>query len=504
VERRHLRKARIPRSEAHMKTHEIQSNSRAGYETDRRKQLRGIFDLLLPDGLMIVLAVVMVPVVLLPLFVDLAPSAAAALIFVDYAVLSIFIIEYVSKTLTAPNILKHIINPWHLLDLVVIAVPLVNLLPVVSLRWSNSSLILRLLRIVRVAAVGSRAVDRRVEMAVATRQAPASEVEPLQIQVMEGEAGNIHQDVCFDEVAGFIASPSQTWIDISSICESDFDRLSAVLGIPRILLESELRDESYPRVDYFESYSLIFAKVADIQISRQGSARLEIDRKGILIVCQGANIITLSKARTDIFARLTEKARKSITSEEPLLVTILYSILQHILEKDKAIIAALEQELMILESIPLEKLPDNFLEITFYLRKEANHVVPSLLHLKEIISVIMSKRVPLEGFAERHRSLFDILGDEADYLHETASSARDNLQSLVDLYINTTSYHTNKVMRIIAVITSLSIIPAAMGLLGSNIAGNPWNIQLWQVLGLLGVLMMIMGWVFYRMGWLKA
>jgi hypothetical protein len=42
-----------------------------------------------------------------------------------------------------------------------------------------------------------------------------------------------------------------------------------------------------------------------------------------------------------------------------------------------------------------------------------------------------------------------------------------------------------------------------MGLLGSNIAGNPWNIQLWQVFSLLGIFMLIMVWVFYRMGWLK-
>ena len=112
--------------------------------------------------------------------------------------------------------------------------------------------------------------------------------------------------------------------------------------------------------------------------------------------------------------------------------------------------------------------------------------------------------MPLEGFGERHEKIFDILTDEATYLHETASNARDNLQSLVDLYINTTSYETNNVMRTIAVITCLGIIPALMGLLGSNIIGNPWHIQLWQVFGLIGILMLIMGWIFYRLGWLKV
>ena len=481
----------------------IQGRSRAHDEIDRKKSLRETLDLLLPDGLMIALALIMIPIVLVPLFFDLPPSGSAALTFLDYTVLSIFIIEYVSKTIAAPNLLKHILNPWHLLDLVVIAVPLVNLLPALSLRWGSSSLILRLLRIARVVAVGSRAVERRVEMASVLTEDVASKAEPLKIQIMEGAAANVHQNIAFERVRDFIASPTQTWIDISCVSDDDFERLSSTLRIPRLLLESELTDESYPRVDYFESYSLIFAKIAEVQVSRRGSARLVIDRKGILVVCQGQNIITLSKSRTDIFAMLIEKARKSVISDESLLVTILYSILQHILEKDKAIIAALEQELMILEGASLGKLPDNFLEITFYLRKEANHVVPSLLHLKEIISVIISKRVPLEGFGEKHQALFDILGDEADYLHETASTARDNLQSLVDLYINTTSYQTNKVMRIIAVITSMTIIPAALGLLGSNIVGNPWDIQLWQLLGLGGVLMLIMGWVFYRAGWLK-
>ena len=125
--------------------------------------------------------------------------------------------------------------------------------------------------------------------------------------------------------------------------------------------------------------------------------------------------------------------------------------------------------------------------------------------MKEIIAVITSKRVPLEGFTERHEKVFDILMDEASYLHETASNARDNLQSLVDLYINTTSYEMNKVMRLIAVITCLGILPAIiLGALGTNLIDNPWDVHLWQVLGGLGIAMLAIGWIFYRLGWLKG
>jgi magnesium transporter len=452
---------------------------------------------------MIVLAVIMVPVALVPLFIDLSDSLATTFQFLDYTILGIFVIEYLLKTILAPNILKHVLNPWHVLDLFIVVVPLVCLLPMVSLRFGNSSILLRLLRIIRVVAVGGRAVDRKIQMASVAPKAVVPETKPMEIHVMDGKIGNICQSIPLDKLSGYITSPSQTWVDISSVSEADFDKLSSTLGIPKILLESELTDESYPRVDYFEHYSLIFARIADIQISRKGTAHLLIDRKGILVICQGQNIITVSKTKTDIFGQITEKARKALSPEDPPSVTILYTILKYILEKDKQIIAAMEQELMLLESIPLSKRPKNFLEVAFHLRKEVNQLVPSLLHLKEVIAVITSKRVPLEGFGDRHEKIFDLLTDEATYLHENASNARDNLQSLVDLYINTTSYETNNVMRIIAVITCLGVIPAVMGLLGSNIVGNPWDIQLWQVFGLLGILMLTMGWIFYRMGWLK-
>ena len=470
---------------------------------DRKKGPREVVNSLLPYGLMIFLAVIMLPVILLPLFFDLPAGFTAMFHFLDYAILVVFILEYLLKTFLSQDILKHVINPWHLLDLFIVIVPLIGLLPMVSLRFGNTSLLLRLLRIIRIVAMSGRAVDRRIKSKYSAPESVTLQPTPMQIQVMDGELGNIYQNVPFEKLYEYIAKPSQTWINISPVNDDDFDKLSSALDISRIVLESELTDDSYPRVDYFEHYSLIFAKIADIQIFHTGTERLLIDRKGILVICHGQNIITISKAKNSLFEDIILKAQKALSPGEPLVVNILYTILKYILAKDKQIIAALEQELIILENIPWGKRPRNFLEITFYIRKEVNQIVPSLLHLKEIISVITSKRVPLEGFNESHEKIFDILLDESTYLHETASNARDNLQSLVDLYINTTSYQTNRVMRIIAVITCLGIIPAVFGLMGSNIVGNPWNIQLWQLFGLLGVLMLAMGWVFYRLGWLK-
>lgn len=472
---------------------------------DPKKELREKVNLILPDSLMIILALIMVPVVLIELLVaDLPDSISTSFNFIDYTILGIFIIEYLLKTILATNVLKHIINPWHLLDLLIIIVPSISLLPMFSIKFAISSLLLRLLRIIRLLAIGGRTADRRGLLASSAPKAVEKAEIPLEIRVMDGQLENNYENVPLNKLKEYLDRPSHSWVDISPVSEADFDLLSNILGIPKILLESELIDESYPRVDYFEHYAMIFARIADIQISQNGPTRLLINRMSLLVICRERNIITVSKSKSDLFSQIIEKAKKIHSPEEPVVVTILYTILKYILEKDKQIIAALERELMILESIPLENRPAGFLETTFHLRKEVNQLVPSLFHLKELISNITSKRVPLEGFSERHEKIFDILMDQATYLHETASNARDNLQSLVDLYINMTSFATNKMMRVIAVITSLSIIPAVMGLLGSNIMGNPWDIQLWQVFAVVGIIMLAMGWIFYRLGWLKG
>jgi Mg2+ and Co2+ transporter CorA len=216
------------------------------------------------------------------------------------------------------------------------------------------------------------------------------------------------------------------------------------------------------------------------------------------------NIMTISKGRSDIFEEVLKRARGQFPSGQPLLVSILYSILDHIIHKYKLIIGEMEHELLRLENIPKDETPRDFLETTFQLKKEVNRLVSSLLHLKEVLTVIMNRRVPLEGFDTSHEELFDILADETVYLHETAQNSKDDLSSLIELHINTTSYEMNKVMRVIAVITCLAVIPTLIGgMFGMNILGANWPVRLWQVVTMTLAAMIGVAYIFFKMGWFK-
>ena len=80
---------------------------------DPKKELRETVNLIPPDSLMIALAVIMIPVVLIPLFVNLPDSIDVSFRFIDYTILGIFIIEYLSKLVLAPNVLDRKFNFPH-------------------------------------------------------------------------------------------------------------------------------------------------------------------------------------------------------------------------------------------------------------------------------------------------------------------------------------------------------------------------------------------------------
>jgi Mg2+ and Co2+ transporter CorA len=468
---------------------------------DPKKKLRDTIDLILPDRLMIVLAGFMIPIVLVPLLVNLPNSVIKSFRFADFTILGVFVVEYLLKASLAQNTRKHLTNPWHLLDLLIVILPAYDLVQFLA-GFGSWSPLLRLLRILRVVAVGGRAVDRRMQHQSPVVQEAATEP-GIDIRVVEGDLNNIHNSVSIDQVSKYLNSRFQTWVDISSVSDSQLNQLSSELGIPRLVLSSELVEESYPRIDYFEQYSFIFVRIADIKMDNKSPKRMLVTRKGLLLVCFGQNIVTVSRSKTIFLDEVLKNIKKHHSQEDLLVVPLLYTILSYALEIDKQIIRHIEQELIELENVPVRDRPPNFLEATFHLRKEVNQIVPSLLHMKEIATMIVAKRVPLEGFQERHENLFDIIADEATYLRETAENARDNLLSLSDLYINTSSYQLNQIMKVIAVITCFGIIPALAGLFGSNLVGNPWDIELWQLFIGIAVAMGAMAWVFFRLGWLK-
>jgi len=93
---------------------------------------------------MTVLALVMIPLIVVPLVLDLSPATERAVLSIDYVLWAVFAAEYGIKLYLAPNRRRFVAH--HIPDLIVVVVPMLR-----PLRVLRS---VRLLRLLRLALLG--------------------------------------------------------------------------------------------------------------------------------------------------------------------------------------------------------------------------------------------------------------------------------------------------------------------------------------------------------------
>jgi Mg2+ and Co2+ transporter CorA len=99
--------------------------------------------------------------------------------------------------------------------------------------------------------------------------------------------------------------------------------------------------------------------------------------------------------------------------------------------------------------------------------------------------------------------LDDLLA-ETESLYETVNKNKEELQTLIELHINFKSFEMNTFLKLLAIVSFLGLIPSiAGGLLGMNVAGNPWPVTLGQVTFVVVMSMATALHVFAVKGWLK-
>jgi Mg2+ and Co2+ transporter CorA len=453
---------------------------------------------------MIFLSLVLVPIIVFPLVFKLSSAAISFLEICDWTVVLLFVIEYLSKLYLAEDRWRHFKSPWHIVDLAIVTLPFLELVPVLGLGVAgSSSLLLRLLRLPRALAVSGRALaGRRVSVVAPTAQIAAQ----LETQICQVDFDTKAScALSWDDLQAHVSDGAhEEWIDIFDVSEDGISKLSSILGIPEPHFKSELVDEIYPHIDYVQQASFIFLQSGKIRYPELGNRYLTISRLGVIVICSGTKIITVSKHGMGLSKALLASS-VPLKRENGLVVAVLYGILEHMLDQYKVILSEIEMEVIKIGGAPRSKLPRDFLERIYRMDKEVSRLVSNLVHFKELLGIVVSKRVPLQGFSERSEEAFNVLRDAASYLNEIADDLRGNLRSTIDLYINQTSFETNRILKILAVITAISVIPTAVGgLLGANLLDTPYTVYLWQAVFCIGIAATLAVYVFYKLGWLKT
>ena len=298
------------------------------------------------------------------------------------------------------------------------------------------------------------------------------------------------------------------WIDFQHIEKMDLEVIETITRIPQEILESKLIKESFPRIDPVEGIPTIFLWDSLVKSNNTGTEKLNITTNDMLVVCTDNKIITLSTGESNLFDNISQELFNKISREHlPLkegefTVKILYALLRQKMVDYSEIVQRIEQKTIGFEEIPVDKTSPHFLEETFHFKKEIQKISSNLWHFHQVLHQLIDKK-NLSLLKITDSNDFDTLHAESEYLYETAQNIKESLISLIELHINTVSYDMNRVMKVIAVITCLAIVPSIVGgLLGVNLMDNPYSLKITEVFFIVFSLMLLGLYTFYKMDWL--
>lgn len=445
------------------------------------------------DHLMIVLALLLIPAIFLPFFFTFSQFMLDFFRVVRSAILVLFILEYLLKLYVADSRKAYAREPWHIIDLIIVILAATDFIPRIPLGGIGRAF--PLLRITRIFAVAGRTVKRAVPLR------PVEKVTPLfsRMKINIFTDGSIIKGAAKEDIAGYMAAPGHTWIDMQEVSELDIGFVCDTLKIPKVVLESKIIKESYPKIDFFKNFTTIFIRDSKLQSDGVDIKDVRILSNNMLISWANNYIVTISSEKSELFDLASDGLA---VKDDDFIVRILYSIFSRKISDYEEIVRLMEQNITAMEELPVGQMHP-FLENSFYFKKEIQKIHSNLLHFKQVLGIIRTRKI-LPGLRDEYHSLFGVLLDESVYLSETSENIRDNLFSLIDLRINTVSVGLNRVMRILAVITSLGLIPSIIsGLFGQNLIDSPYPVRLSEIFFLELFIMSLTAYAFYRRGWLR-
>jgi Mg2+ and Co2+ transporter CorA len=477
---------------------------------ERAGQLRQTVNDVFCEQVMGTLALLLIPILLLSDFAGLPAAFLSFLSILDVAIWLFFILEYVCRLIVAEDRWKHFTSPWNILDLIIVGVPAAALVLGAGYGIARYFRVLRVMQAAQILFVGGRTASRHFirKTAGPDDEDPGTgmRIRSLSLAAPAPAVGTktsmpVWKPVTISSTATSLDRSGQ-WLDFSELTRADFSTLSRISSVPAYVLDVKLREHAYTRAEISGKLTTVFVKIPRLVREPGTGSTWQFSWDGVLVAYDRDSVMTFARTTLPL---LDTVALTAGAEEIPLTGPgIIYLIVRDEMGTIEDLILAAEEQLVYLEAQPMNRLPSNFLTMMYTDQKALSRITSGLLHTKtaleeccDSIQDISGKDTPEEG---RLRSLID----RCSLLSDNAQHVADSFAWMVDFYLNTTSFSMNRVMKILAVLTALTMVPAIVGgLLGMNLIGNPWPATLLQMVTIVGLVMVLTAWVYFNLGWLK-
>jgi Mg2+ and Co2+ transporter CorA len=230
----------------------------------------------------------------------------------------------------------------------------------------------------------------------------------------------------------------------------------------------------------------------------------EVYRERVLVMVTRDGVLTGTTGALDLQSAVEDAVQMTHLPEHPFNARVVYAVLAHVRDQNIEVSRRFDDAAHGLESDEAGSGGNTFLTRSFNLRRQLSTAALDLWHVKNVVSALADGRAKLSGTDLTNEKALDTLLAEVDSLYETVNRVKDEVKSLIELHINVKSFEMNRLLKLLAIVSFLGLIPSVIGeLLGMNVMGNPWPVTLGQVAFVVAMTMATAMYVFAVKGWLR-
>lgn len=453
----------------------------------------------LNEPVMGLLSLIALATALGPMVFDLPANLERSLVFLEWIVVVVFAAEFVVQLGIAEDPRAWLRSPWRIVDLLAILGPVAALLPQVS-SAARGSLILRLLRVGRAVAFGTRAGT----VAAHTRPLAhhVAQHGPPVVSVVSAETEAFLEPARSDwnSFVSWTKEPGPAWYHASSVDQVQFRELARSSGLEPIDFERFLDPNAQSQFHTLSKHTLLLLWVPTVN----SHGFPVVQRHRLLVLATESGAVTAIEGSLDLQSSVARLSRRNALPKISFPPQIVCALLALASERYNFVSQRFEDELTALESVPIAEGGSVFFTQTFQLRREIASVGIDLLRLKSVVRALADGKTTMRGANLADEKFLDDLAAATDGLHLKVAEQKEHLKAMIELHINVTSFQMNRFMKVLAIISFLGLIPSvAGGLLGMNVDGNPWPVTLGQVAFGIGMAMAASIYFFAIKGWLR-
>ncbi|MEO8398471.1 MAG: magnesium/cobalt transporter CorA [Ignavibacteriaceae bacterium] len=271
-----------------------------------------------------------------------------------------------------------------------------------------------------------------------------------------------------DDLKAIKENDKVNWINVTGLHDVKIlEEIGNIFEIHPLTLEDILNLNHSPKVEEFESYLFIIAKMIDYNKDKD-----ELDIEHISFILGKNFLITFQEKEGDVFDLIRDRIRNNKARIRKLKNDyLMYRLLDATVDNYLIVLDCFDERIEKIEDTMLLTNEEISLEPIHEIRKEILKIKRAAAPLSEIIHKFEKDKFDL--IHKNTRVFLRDLYDHTKHVIDTIENYRELLNNLLQVYLSTSSDKMNKIVKLLTIISTIFIpLTFIVGVYGMNFSGD--------------------------------